>query len=189
MRDSPFPASSSTFRTAVLPHARPVCALNAATALERRVCKRRPGLHFSPNQNPRNSIRPALPIRNPQRPSGADSNPIGRSPRPSQTPATYFKRPYRNCPGRDNCARSRLNQRGSPDRDLTFPITDHDHSRFYSRLRCRLHGPQQQGTVGTLICGRFKTVRPGPPVTCHRNGNRQQTPAVSKNSPFSSITS
>jgi hypothetical protein len=124
MRDSPFPASSSTFRTAVLPHARPVCALNAATALARRVCKRRPGLHFSPNQNPRNSIRPALPIRNPQRPSGADSNPIGRSPRPSQTPATYFKRPYRNCPGRRPCDRPPLSRRGSPDRDLTFLCTD-----------------------------------------------------------------
>ena len=43
-------------------------------------------------------IRPTSAIQHPQNPSRADRNPIGRSPRPSQTPATYFKRPYRNCP-------------------------------------------------------------------------------------------
>jgi hypothetical protein len=66
MRNSPLPASLSTFHAVVLPHAKPVCALNAATTLAKRVCKRRPGLHFSPNQSPRNSIRPALTIQHPQ---------------------------------------------------------------------------------------------------------------------------
>jgi hypothetical protein len=64
-------ASSSTFRAAVLPHARPVCALNAATALARRVCKRRPDLHFTQNRSPRSPNRPTPPIQYPQRPSAA----------------------------------------------------------------------------------------------------------------------
>ncbi len=38
----------------------------------------------------------------------------------SVTPATHSKRPYRNRPGRENCAESRLNHRGGPDRDLSF---------------------------------------------------------------------
>ena len=41
-------------------------------------------------------------------------------PRPPQTPAAQFKRPYRNCPDHTTCAPPHLFFRGSPDRDLTF---------------------------------------------------------------------
>ena len=66
---------------------------------------------------------PTSPTQYPQNPSSADRNPIGRSPRPSQTPATYFKRPYRNCPGEESCAQPRLIGQGSLDRDLLFAGT------------------------------------------------------------------
>ena len=101
-----------------------MCALPAPTTRAKRICKRHSGLHFRRNQSPDSTIRPTSPIQHPQNPSGADRNPIGRSPRPSQTPATYFKRPYRNCPGEESCAQSRLLGRGSPDRDLSFTGTD-----------------------------------------------------------------
>jgi len=42
----------------------------------------------------------------------------------SVAPATYSKRPYRNRPGWEKCAESRLNHRGGPDRVLTFFGTD-----------------------------------------------------------------
>ena len=42
----------------------------------------------------------------------------------SVTPATHSKRPYRNRPGRENCADYRLNHRGGPDRDLSFAGTN-----------------------------------------------------------------
>jgi len=108
-----------------------VCALPAPTTRAKRICKRHSGLHFRRNQSPDSTIRPTSPIQHPQNPSGADRNPIGRSPRPSQTPATYFKRPYRNCPGEESCAQSRLLGRGSPDRDLSFtgPICRSDRQR------------------------------------------------------------
>src|SRR6266702_549389 len=64
-------------------------------------------------------------------PSAADWNPIGRSPRPSQTPATYFKRPYRNCPDRRSCHRQASSRRDSPDRDLTFAGTDSEATDAY----------------------------------------------------------
>src|SRR6266567_6489431 len=67
-------------------------------------------------------------------PSAADWNPIGRSPRPSQTPATYFKRPYRNCPGQESWDRPPVSCRGSPDRDLTFISTAPTDEPITSRL-------------------------------------------------------
>jgi len=95
MRDSPLPESLSTIHAVVLAHAKPACALAGPMTLAKRVCNCRSGLHFRRNQSPARTIRPPSPIQYPQKPSGAHSNPIGRSPRPSQTPATYFKRPYR----------------------------------------------------------------------------------------------
>ena len=98
------------------------CALWLRRA--KRICKRHSGLHFRRNQSPHSTIRPTSAIPHPQNPSGADRNPIGRGPRPSQTPATYFKRPYRNCPGEESCAQSRLIGQGSPDRDLSLVGTN-----------------------------------------------------------------
>src|SRR5580704_4329756 len=70
------------------------------------------------------SVRSApTPVSSPQTIS-PDSNPIARSPRPPQTPATHFKRPYRNCPQAENRVPTRLICRGSPDRALTFLVTD-----------------------------------------------------------------
>ena len=92
------------------------------TTRAKRICKRHSSLHLRRNQSPHSTICPTSAIRHPQNPSGADRNPIARSPRPSQTPATYFKRPYRNCPGQETCAQSRLIGRGSPDRDLSFLV-------------------------------------------------------------------
>src|SRR5271157_2199925 len=43
-------------------------------------------------------------------------------PRPPQTPAAQFKRPYRNCPDHTTCALPHFFFRGSPDRALTFPV-------------------------------------------------------------------
>jgi hypothetical protein len=51
------------------------------------------------------------------------NRPIARSPRPPQTPTAHFKRPYRNCPGAAHCLPTHRICRGSPDRDLSFPIT------------------------------------------------------------------
>ena len=48
-----------------------------------------------------------------------------RSPRPLQTPAAHFKRPYRNCLGKKSWDRPPLSRRGSPDRDQTFSSTYH----------------------------------------------------------------
>ena len=101
-----------------------MCALAVPTTRAKRICKRHSGLHFRRNQGPHSTICPTSAIQHPQNHSGADRNPIGRSPRPSQTPATHFKRPYRNCPGEENCAQSRLIGQGSPDRDLSFVGTN-----------------------------------------------------------------
>jgi len=139
MRDSPLPESLSTIHAVVLAHAKPACALAGPMTLAKRVCNCRSGLHFRRNQSPARTIRPPSPIQYPQKPSGAHSNPIGRSPRPSQTPATYFKRPYRNCPGRRSCHRTPSSRRDSPDRDLTF-------LRTYPRRGCRSM-PVQGGDV------------------------------------------
>jgi len=45
-------------------------------------------------------------------------------PRPPQTRAAQFKRPYRNCPDRTTCAPPHSFFRGSPDRALTFISID-----------------------------------------------------------------
>src|ERR1035438_9275265 len=45
-------------------------------------------------------------------------------PRPPQTPAAQFKRPYRNCPDHTTCAPPHFFFRGSPDGALTFVSTD-----------------------------------------------------------------
>src|ERR1035438_1846599 len=45
-------------------------------------------------------------------------------PRPPQTPAAQFKRPYRNCPDHTTCAPPHFFFRGSSDRALTFIGTD-----------------------------------------------------------------
>jgi len=43
-------------------------------------------------------------------------------PRPPQTPAAQFKRPYRNCPDHATCAPPHFFFQGSPDRALTFTV-------------------------------------------------------------------
>jgi hypothetical protein len=72
----------------------------------------------------------------------------------SVTPATHSKRPYRNRPGRENCADSRLNHRGGPDRDLSFIGTDPAGPRgFFLPIEVRtLPGPQRRGTGATRRC-------------------------------------
>ena len=124
MRDSPLPESLSAFYAVVPAHAKPACALTAATRHHEARLQAPSRPPFQPEQESAQpgSSHPAHPI--PKRPSGTDGNPIGRSPRSSQTPATYFKRPYRNCPGKRSSVRPPLSRRGSPDRDLTFMRTD-----------------------------------------------------------------
>jgi hypothetical protein len=54
-------------------------------------------------------------------------------PRPPQTPAAQFKRPYRNCSDHMTCAPPHFFFRGSPDRALTFVDTnptDNDNLRL-----------------------------------------------------------
>ena len=151
MRDSPLPESLSTFHAAVLPHATPVCALNAATAPAKRVWSVVPAstsaeIRFRAAQfvSPHRSNIP-------KRSSGAHSNPIGRSPRPSQTPATYFKRPYRNCPRRTDRAQYSCVCRGSPDRDLTFLGTDLRYSLVLSRHPCQCGSNSTKATNEDLF--------------------------------------
>jgi hypothetical protein len=81
----------------------------------------------------------------------------------SVTPATHSKRPYRNRPDRENCADSRLNYRGGPDRDLSFIGTDRGLLRSVLDPRCSVRefeAPGYPGPAAKVRILRFKNLPP-----------------------------
>src|ERR1035438_3714485 len=72
-------------------------------------------------------------------------------PRPPQTPAAQFKRPYRNCPDHTTCAPPHFFFRGSPDRALTFIGTNPENAANFCIAR---HPPRVAGKHScNSLCG------------------------------------
>ena len=118
MRDSPLPESLSAFQAVVLAHAmtgvRP--GWDHVPRQARLQSSLRTLLPPKPESDPHDSSHLADPIR-----AKAISRPFKshRQITASLAPATYFKRPNRNCPAKQR--RSVLPRlSGSPDWDLTF---------------------------------------------------------------------
>jgi hypothetical protein len=124
---------------------KPACVLARKTNLAKLLCNRRPGLTLPPKPEfaPHDSSQLADPM-----PPQAIRRPF-KSHRwitASVAPATYFKRPYRNCPRR-SCARTSTSRRDSPDRNLAFFGTDRSLPRSVLGPRSR---PRRQSQIPPL---------------------------------------
>jgi hypothetical protein len=137
----------------VLQHATPACARTPVATLTKRSRRCGPTLYFTSEQQ-------FTPIKPPRLDSAKHAQAIWRSLKShreitaSVTPATYFKRSYRNCPGRESCAQLRLIDRGSPDRNLTFMDTDLTNGRISSGLCVTCQEPHHICSIGFWVFAR-----------------------------------